>query len=119
MSLSLKENDTASCFHSTATANLLCAEAAQIVTAQASSAATSAITSLHSPSTVCRNSRALGYHGLSFRSIIHRQSGLTGSKIQTGFPSAPAKCATEVSTVTIRSRSQIAAAVSAKSPVCG
>ena len=82
---------------------------------QASAAATRSITPLQSPSFSCRNRRALGYHGLSSRPSIHRQSGAAATRIHTGTPSAPATCATAVSTVITRSRWRIAAAVSPKS----
>jgi len=44
-----------------------------------------------SPGALCRNSRAVGYQGLSSRSMSHRQSGTNGNKTQTGFASAPAR----------------------------
>src|ERR1700685_985522 len=67
-----------------------------------------------SPAIFWRKRRAVGYHGLSSRSRSQRQSGLRVSKIQTGLPSAPARCATAVSTVMTRSRLAIAAAGSAE-----
>ena len=51
----------------------------------------------------CRNSRIVGYQGLSSRSSSHRHSGRMAAAA-TGLPSAPAKCATAVSTETTRSR---------------
>ncbi len=60
----------------------------------------------------CRNSRAVGYHGESSRSRIHRHSASYLSAIHTGRANAPARCATEVSQETTRSRCAIAAAVS-------
>src|ERR1700733_797370 len=68
-----------------------------------------------SPKQVCRNKRTVGYQGLSSRSVNQRQSGAEGSTTQVCFPSAPARCATAVSTVMITSRWAINAAVSAKS----
>ena len=62
-----------------------------------------------------RNRRAVGYQGLSSRSRSQRQSGTKGSMIQTGFPMAPARCATAVSTEITRSRLATAPAVCAKS----
>lgn len=79
-----------------------------------SSTFTLLITLSQSPGVGCRNRRMLGYQGLSIRSSIHRQSGEKGSSTQTGLPMAPAKCATEVSTLMIKSRCAIAAAVSPK-----
>src|SRR5450830_949190 len=57
----------------------------------------------------------LGYHGESSRSLSQRQSGVLASNVQVGLPKAPAKWTTEVSTLMIRSRFAMAAAVSAKS----
>ena len=51
-----------------------------------------------------RNSRMVGYHGVSLRPIIHRQSGQRATIIQTGLPIAAARCATDVSTQMTRSR---------------
>ena len=73
------------------------------------------ITAGQSPGRACRNSRADGYHGQSSRSSNQRQSGTRGSSIQTGRPSAPARCATDVSTLITRSSVSTSAAVSAKS----
>ena len=50
-----------------------------------------------------RNSRIVGYQGLSSRPSSQRQSVTHGSGTQTGLPSAPARCATDVSTVITRS----------------
>ena len=79
---------------------------------------TVATTPSQSPDRGCRNSRAVGYHGLSSRSSIQRQSGTKGSNIHTGLPSAPARCATAVSTLMTRSSCVMTAAVSAKSANC-
>src|SRR5947207_1634784 len=56
-----------------------------------------------SPSVGWRKRRALAYHALSSRPRSQRQSGSHVRRIQTGFPMAPARCATEVSTLTTRS----------------
>ena len=53
----------------------------------------------------------VGYHGLSWRLSSQRQSGMRGSMSQTGLPIAPARWATAVSTVMMRSRLSISAAV--------
>ena len=66
------------------------------------------------PSAVCRNSRMVGYQGLSLRSSPHRHSGEAASTIHIGRPRAPARCATEVSELMTRSRPAITAAVSRK-----
>ena len=60
----------------------------------------------------CRNSRSVGYQGLSARPSCQRQSGANGSRTQAGRASAPARCAILVSTVMMRSSSAISAAVS-------
>src|SRR5208283_421667 len=73
------------------------------------------ITSDQSPIEDCRNRRIVGYQGVSDRSSSQRQSGMNGSKVQTGLPSAPARWATDVSTEIIRSRFSIKAPVSEKS----
>ena len=44
-----------------------------------------------SPSNFCRNSRIVGYQGLSVRSKSQRQSGTKGKATHTGTPSAPAR----------------------------
>ena len=54
------------------------------------------------------------YQMLSVRSSIQRQSGCAASSTQTGLPSAPARWATDVSTVITRSRFSMSAAMSAK-----
>ena len=41
-------------------------------------------TPAQSPGCVCRNSRIVGYHGLSLRSSSQRQSGTNGSATHTG-----------------------------------
>src|SRR4051812_25513999 len=51
-----------------------------------------------------RNRRIEGYHGLSLRSNSQRQSGTNRNATHTGIPNAPAKWATDVSQVIIRSR---------------
>ena len=56
----------------------------------------------------------MGYQGESARSSIQRHSGTCFKATNTGLPMAPARCATEVSTETIRSRLAITAAVSTK-----
>src|SRR4029077_18844801 len=61
-----------------------------------------------------RNRRRVGYQGLSLRSSSHRQSGTYRNATHVGRPSAPAKCATEVSDVMIRSSASMTAAVSMK-----
>ena len=76
---------------------------------------TRAITSDHSSPSPCRNNCSVGYQGLSSRSLSQCQSDPLASNTQAGRPSAPAKCATEVSTVTTKSRSINKLAVSAKS----
>ena len=53
------------------------------------------------------------------RSSSQRQSALCCSMIHTGLPSAPARCATDVSIVITRSSNVISAAVSAKSANVG
>src|SRR3954462_1109482 len=77
-----------------------------------SACAIAANTGAQSPSRLWRNSRIDGYQGLSARSSIQRQSGTCRSATQVGRPSAPARCAMEVSDVTIRSSAIITAAVS-------
>src|SRR5271170_2084512 len=81
----------------------------------ASVSPTRVMTSSQSPSTVCRNSRAVGYQGLVSPPSVQRQSGAKGMSTQTGRPMAPARLATAVSTVMTRSQSAITAAVSLKS----
>ena len=76
--------------------------------------ATSATTPSQSPSRFCRNRRAVGYHGVSVRPSSQRQSALNGSMIQTGLPSAPARCANDVSIDSTMSICATSAAVSAK-----
>ena len=87
--------------------------------AAASSAATRGITSSHPSPGRWRNSRMVGYHGLSSRSSSQRQSFTQGSSTHVGLPSAPARCATAVSTVMTRSSASTAPAVSAKSASSG
>src|SRR6185312_16449771 len=61
-------------------------------------ASRAALTALgQSPCAGWRNSRAVGYQGVSVRSIIQRQSKKNGMRIHTGLAIAPARCATEVS----------------------
>jgi hypothetical protein len=66
-----------------------------------------------------RNSRAVGYQGLSSRPSNQRQSGTLRNATNVGWPSAPARCAFIESDATIRSRLATSAAVSwnASSPV--
>ena len=45
----------------------------------------------------------VGYQGVSSRPSSQRQSAITGSAVNTGRASAPARCATDVSQVTTRS----------------
>src|SRR3569833_1434810 len=77
-------------------------------------AATFSIVEAQSPGRGCRNRRMDGYHGVSLRSTDHRQSGPYGWTVHTGLLSAPAICATTVSTVITTSRLNIIAAVSMK-----
>ena len=69
---------------------------------------TRAMTSAWSSPFFWRNSRMVGYQGLSSRLRSQRQSVTHGNSTQTGLPSAPATCATEVSTVMTRSSALIA-----------
>ncbi len=75
-----------------------------------------------SPNCALPESRALGYQGLSLRWRSQRKSAANGNNKNSGFPIAPARCATAVSTEITASRQAIAAAVSAKSlkrgPAC-
>src|SRR5207237_4695382 len=64
-----------------------------------------------SPACCCRNRRIVGYQGLSSRSSSQRQQVSKRLSNQTGLPSAPAKCATEVSTLITRSNASTRAAV--------
>src|SRR5437763_886115 len=80
-----------------------------------SSPVTRSITPVQLPNCCCRNSRALGYQGLSVRSNSQRQSALYGNRIQTGLPIAPARWAMLVSTEMTRSKFSITAAVLQKS----
>uniref|UniRef100_A0ACD5GSU4 Uncharacterized protein n=1 Tax=Desertifilum tharense IPPAS B-1220 TaxID=1781255 RepID=A0ACD5GSU4_9CYAN len=68
-----------------------------------------------SPGWGWRNRRIVGYQGVLSPCIIHRQSGEKHNSSQTGLPNVPARWATAVSTVMIKSSWAIAAAVSAKS----
>ena len=61
---------------------------------------------------VWRNRRMVGYQRQSSPSSSQRQSGTCCRPTQTGRPSAPARCATDVSDVMTRSRHCITAAVS-------
>ena len=72
--------------------------------------------SCQSPRRDWRNSRIVGYQGLSSRSSSQRQSGEKGNATHTGAASAPARCATAVSDVITRSRFSITAAVSQNAP---
>src|SRR3990172_213663 len=63
----------------------------------------------------CRKSLAVGYHGLSSRSRIHRQSASHGRRIHTGTPSAPARCTVELSIETTRSSAATRAAKPSRS----
>jgi len=57
----------------------------------------------------------VGYHGLSSRPSYQRHSGAHGSNNQTGWPKAPARWASAVSTVTIKSMRSAANAVAPES----
>ena len=70
----------------------------------------------HAMCTFWRKIRIVGYHGLSSRWVIQRQSGVVDSGIHTGTPSAPARWATAVSEVMNRSRFLSTAAVSMNGP---
>ena len=59
--------------------------------ASVSAAVSRSTTDSHSPGRVCRNSRIVGYHGLSTRWRIQRQSASASSNVQTGRPRAPAR----------------------------
>ena len=72
-----------------------------------------------SPGLACRKSRMEGYQGLSDRFSIQRQSGVAESSSHVGLPSAPARWATAVSIVMIRSSCSISVAVEAKSSING
>src|SRR5450755_581540 len=74
---------------------------------------TASMTSAHWKCVDCRNRRIDGYQAVTSLVRPQRQSAARGSKVHTGLPSAPARCATEVSTEITRSRHAIAAAVSA------
>jgi hypothetical protein len=63
----------------------------------------------------CRNSLAVGYHGLSLRSSSQRHSALYDNSTQSGLPMAPARWATLVQTEITKSRFSIRPAVSEKS----
>ena len=79
------------------------------------SAHTRSSTPAQSPGAFCRNSRAVGYQGVLSVSCIQRQSARCGSRIHTGLPMAPARCAMQVSVVITRSSVATSAAVSARS----
>jgi hypothetical protein len=81
-----------------------------------SSVAIRANTPAQSPGLVWRNSRNVGYHGVSSRSLNQRLSAANGSATHAATLSAPARCATDVSLVTTRSRLAITAAVSRNAP---
>lgn len=83
------------------------------------SSATRSMTRGHAPGAGCRKSRAVGYQGLSSRFRSQIQSAAYCKRIHTGFPKAPARCATDVQVVMTRSSAVMAAAVSAKSSRCG
>ena len=63
----------------------------------------------------CRYNFIVGYHGVSGRFSIQRQSGANASRAQTGKPKAPARCAIAVSTVISKSNCESTSAVCAKS----
>ena len=79
------------------------------------SALTIANTESQSLGDVCLKSRADGYQGVVFPSP-HFQSGEWCSSTQTRLPNAPARCATAVSEVIIRSRAFINPEVFSKLP---
>src|SRR5271169_541906 len=83
--------------------------------------ATSRRTPSQFPGFFWRKSRTLEYHDERSPDLSQRQSGPAWTTIQVGLPIAPATCATDVQTVTTRSRLEITAAVSAKSssPIFG
>ena len=72
-------------------------------------------TSPQSPGWIWRYNRIVGYQDVSSRPNLHLQSGANGNSNHTGFPSAPAQCATAVSTLITRSNCSISKAVSPKS----
>src|SRR5689334_23235771 len=57
----------------------------------------------------------VGYHGVSLRSCIQRQSAGSERSVHTGLASAPARCATDVQIVMTRSSEWMIADVSARS----
>ena len=65
------------------------------------------------PASCCRNSRMVGYQGLSARFNSQRHSAAHGSSSHTGFPRLAARWATAVSTAMTRSMLSIKAAVCA------
>jgi hypothetical protein len=67
-----------------------------------------------SPFVSCLNNRAVGYQTVSVRCRCQRHSGVRLSAIQSGRPSAPAKCAIDVSQLITRSIIANTAAVSTK-----
>src|SRR5580704_367270 len=68
-----------------------------------------------SPDGPDRQSRIDGYQGVASPSCIHRQSQQNGSSVQTGRPSAPARCTVELSTEITRSSAAILAQKSSRS----
>ncbi|EEF25724.1 conserved hypothetical protein [Ricinus communis] len=72
-------------------------------------------TGSHSPNAGCRKRRTDSYQGESERSLSQRQSALNGMRIHVFMPSAPARCAIAVSTVTSTSMLCNADAVSVRS----
>src|ERR1700722_87069 len=88
-------------------------------TYNAASASATAFTGVsQSPNVGCLNSRIVGYHAHFSPSIPHRQSGACLSSTHAGPPSAPAKCAVDVSIVITKSISAISAAVSENDRIC-
>ena len=57
----------------------------------ANSSRTRAVTACQSPTLGWRNSRMVGYHGLSSRCSSQRQSAANGISVQTEAPKAPAR----------------------------
>ena len=81
--------------------------------------ATSRATDAQSPGRGWRNKRIVGYHGVSSRPSIQRQSASCFSSTQVGRPSVPARCAGMPSTQITRSSAHIAAAACGISRVRG
>ena len=76
---------------------------------------TSSMTPAQLPRASCRKIVIVGYQGESGRLSNHLQSPAKRFRSHVGFPIAPARCATAVSTLMIKSSVVIKPAVSAKS----